>query len=69
MSRTNAHVILCPKNAKTLELNKQVTTATWRRDYHTYASVDSAMGDNEGEATNYPPEFLHNLKSSGMPNL
>ena len=59
-------VILCPKNAKTLELNEQVLQQL-PGECHTYASVDSAMCDNEEEATNYPPEFLHSLTPSGLP--
>ena len=58
---------LPPKCEEFRTQRASVTTATWRRDCHTYASVDSVMCDNEGEATNYPPEFLHSLTSSGMP--
>ena len=59
-------VILCPKNAKTLELNEQILQQL-PGECHTYASVDSAVCDNDQEATNYPHEFLHSLTPSGMP--
>ena len=58
-----SRVILCPKNAKTLATHKQVLQQL-PGDCHTYVS---AMCDNEEEAANYPPEFLHSLTPSGMP--
>ena len=59
-------VIPCPKNAKTLELNEQILQQLLG-ECHTYASVDSAVCDNDQEAINYPYQFLHSLTPSGMP--
>ena len=59
-------VILCPKTAKMLELNEQVLEQLPGK-CHIYTSVDNAVCENEEEAINYPPEFLHILTASGMP--
>ena len=60
------HVILCSINAKTFELNERILHRL-PGECHTYACVDSAVCDNDEEATNYPHELLHSLTASGMP--
>ena len=53
--------------SKTLEINVEILQQLPGED-QSYASVDSAVCESEGEATHYPHEFIiYSLKPSGMP--
>ena len=61
-----SRVILCPKNVEALDLNEEVLQQL-PGDSNTYASVDTAVLDDQQESDSYPLEFLHSLTPSGMP--
>ncbi|GBM33948.1 hypothetical protein AVEN_79840-1 [Araneus ventricosus] len=59
-------VILAPTNKKTLEMNRSII-AKLQGETHTFYSSDSIISKVQNDLQNYPPEFLLDLTSSGMP--
>ncbi|GBM01430.1 hypothetical protein AVEN_236244-1 [Araneus ventricosus] len=59
-------VILAPTNKKTLEINRSII-AKLQVEPHTFYSSNSIISEDQNDLQNYPPEFLHDLTSSGMP--
>ena len=59
-------VILTPKNDTSLKLNDEILQRLSGVETE-YFSCDKALCDDEGEAQNYPIEFLHSITPTGMP--